>query len=223
MDIDWIVAIVVFLVFVGWAFSYYFTLFPENRDALKPVVEIDRDKIMDFLQTDVYTLPVKLNSSTVDNAVLKASGFWYHGTKNSTKVFQGSVSLPCMIIGDDLYWVANLSSGWNYFGIEFSGVETNLNCNSTFSLVNVTQTVPWTIERKEMISLSKINNMTNTSYEKFKKNLGIEEDFSLSLKWDGSEVNYGRKIPEVRNVYAKKYESLMWENSKPINISMRVW
>jgi len=223
MDIDWIVAIMVFLIFTGWAFSYYFTLFPESEVFLESVADIDRDKIVDFLSTSVYTVPVKLNSSGKNNSVLNASAVWYYGARNSTKVFRDGFSLPCRIVGDNLYWLANLSSGENYFHIEFSEIETPLNCDSGFSLENVTKTIPWMLERRELVSLSKINNMTNTSYEDFKKSLGIEEELSISLEWDGVSESYGKSLPENRDVYARTYEGVLWEDSKSVNVTIRVW
>ncbi|NIP40942.1 MAG: hypothetical protein GTN39_05500 [Candidatus Aenigmarchaeota archaeon] len=223
MEIDWIVGIMVFLIFVGWSFSYYTALFPEREGMLKPVIEIDREKIIDFLSTDVYRVPVKLNSSGGNNVVLNASDVWYEGTRNSTKVLKDGVSLPCMIVGDYLYWLANLSFGWNYFDIEFSEINTSLNCDSSFSLDNVTKVIPWTIERRKLVSLSKISNMTNTSYENFRDDLDIEEDFNVTLEWDGSLETYGKTIPRARDVYAGGYKGLLWENSEGINISIWVW
>jgi len=223
MDIDWIVAIMVFLIFVGWAFSYYITLFPESGGFLKTAADTDKEKIIGFLSTDVYSVPVKVDSGGGSNVVLTAKGVWYYGTKNSTRVLGNGVSLQCRIVGDDLYWLANLSSGWNYFRIEFSEIDSGLECDSSFSLVNVTQTVPWSLERREMISLSRINNMTNTSYEDFRHDLDIEEDFSVSLEWEGTKEAYGKSLPVASDVHVRTHEGLMWENSKDINVSIRVW
>ena len=223
MDVDWIVAIMVFLVFVVWSFSYYFTLFPRSEGFLESVTETDTEKIMNFLSANVYRIPVRVNSNGEDNVTLMAKSVWYRGTKNSTRIFKDGESLPCMIIGDDLYWLANLSSGWNYFYIEFSGLNTSLNCDSEFSLVNVTQTIPWVLERKSLLSLTRVNEMTNMSYEDFKENLDIEEDFNILLEWDGTTKTYGKPLPENREVYVKVYENLLWETSENINVSVRVW
>ncbi len=223
MDIDWVVAIMVFIIFVGWSFSYYFTLFPESGGIPGSVVDADKERIIGFLSTDVYRVPVKVDSGGENNIVLNASGVWYQGEKNSTRVVKDAVSLACRIIGDDLYWLSNLSSGSNYFHIEFSGIDTSLNCDSTFSLENSTQVVPWALERKEMISLSRINNMTNTSYEDLKGDLGVEEDFNVYLEWGGTEETYGKTTPRGRDVHARKLESVIWENSEDINVSIRIW
>jgi len=223
MDVDWVVAIMVFLIFVGWSFSYYFTLFPESGGFLGSAADTGKEKIIGFLSTDVYSVPVKVESGGEDNVVLKASGVWYHGEKNSTRVVRDSVSLQCRIAGDDLYWLANLSSGWNYFGIEFSGIESGLNCDSGFSLSNSTQAVPWALESVEMISLTMINEMTNTSYDDFKDEVGLEEDFSVSLEWGGSIQTYGKSLPLGSDVYVRRYEGMIWENSEDINVSIRLW
>jgi hypothetical protein len=223
MDVDWIVAIMVFLIFVGWGFSYYLTFFPEAGTGLEYAADSDSGKIMDFLSTDVYSVPVRLNAGAKDNAVLKARLGWYGGTKNSTRVFQNSVSLPCRIAGDDLYWLANLSSGWNHFDVEFSDTDTSLNCDSDFSLVNVTQTIPWVGEKRTLVSMSRINGMTGTVYEDFREGLGIGEDFNLTLEWNGGSETYGKPLPGNRDVHARQFESLVWESPEDINISVRVW
>ncbi len=223
MDVDWIVAIMVFVVFAIWSFSYYFTLFPADVGILKPAADVDTGRIMGFLSSSLYTVPVKVSSSGENNSVLYASSVWYYGTKNSTRVLGNGVSLDCRIIGDNLYWLANLSSGDNYFYIEFSDVNSPLNCSSTFPIVNETHVTPWTIEKKTLVSLSKINNMTNTSYDDFKERLGLAEDFNISMEWDGSSETYGLPIPKHRNIYSRKHMNVLLENMKKINITVRVW
>ncbi len=225
MDVDWIVGVFVFIVFVAWSFSYYFALFEESENQFEIAVEIERNKIVDFLSVDVYESPVKYNSpGSVNDGVLKAKSVWYSGEKDSTKVFSGSEALPCRISGDDLYWQANLTNGFNYFKIQIANVNATLNCSGTFSISSSNLTTPWAFEKKTMLSLSKVYEMANMSYDGFRYLLGLNEDFKIKVERTGGDIEYGRSIPSGPvNVNSKEIERKIFETSEIANITIAVW
>ena len=225
MDIDWIVGIFLFLVFVGWGFSYYFAMFSGNEVQFEQTAELERQKIMSFVAVDVYEAPVKYNSSaSVSNAVLKAKSVWYSGEKNSTRVLSNENALPCRLDGDDLYWQANLAQGFNVFRIRTASVNTTANCTGTFTITSSNLTVPWALERKEMASLTKIYEMTNTTYDGFRDAIGTNMNFRFVLEAPSGDINYGKAIPSgAVNVYSKKTVMKMFETSESVNITVAVW
>ncbi len=225
MDVDWIVGILVFLIFVGWAFSYYFALFEEKGDQLGLSAEIEREKITDFLSVDVYESPVKYDSpGSVSDGVLKAKSVWYAGEKNSTRVFSGGDSLPCRVSGDDLYWQADLASGYNYFTIQVADVDEAMNCSGTFGISSSNLTVPWAFERKTMLSLSRINEMEGMDYGVFRDSLGLSEDFRIKVEREAGDIEYGKSIPEgAVNVNSKESQKRVFESSEIVNVTIAVW
>jgi len=225
MDIDWIVGIFLFLVFVGWGLSYYFAMFSGNEVQFEQTAELERQKIMSFVAVDVYEAPVKYNSSaSVSNAVLKAKSVWYSGEKNSTRVLSNENALPCRLDGDDLYWQANLAQGFNVFRIRTASVNTTANCTGTFTITSSNLTVPWALERKEMASLTKIYEMTNTTYDGFRDAIGTNMNFRFVLEAPSGDINYGKAIPSgAVNVYSKKTVMKMFETSESVNITVAVW
>lgn len=225
MEIDSIIGIFVFLVFVAWAFSYYFALFEEEGDQLGLVAEIEREKITDFLSVNVYESPVKYDSpNDVNNGVLKAKSVWYSGEKSSTRIFSGEQSLPCRISGDDLYWEADITSGSNYFRIQIADVNETMNCSGTFGISDSNLTIPWAFEKKTTLSLTRINEMESTDYDEFRDSLGINEDFRIKVGRETEDIEYGRSIPEgAINVNSKEFQNRLFETSEMVNVTIAVW
>ncbi|MEE9323208.1 MAG: hypothetical protein V3U72_01560 [Candidatus Aenigmarchaeota archaeon] len=227
MDIDWIVGIFVFIIFVGWSFSFYLTLFEKSENQFEIAARMERGKIMDFLLVDVYEVPVKCDSpGAVNNGILNTSSIWYHGEKNSTKVFSGSELLPCRISGDNLYWQANLTNGFNYFRIQIADVNETMNCSGTFGISASNLTIPWVFERNTMISLTKINEMNNMNYDVFRDSLGLNEDFMIKVDMPGgdTDIDYGKSIPSgPLNVNSKEMGREIFETLEIANITVAVW
>lgn len=225
MEVDWIVGIFVFIVFIGWAFSYYFALFQGNASQFDVAADAGQKNVMDFIAVDVYELPVKYYSNgSVANGVLKAKSIWYSGEKNSTMVFSGDNSLPCRLDGDDLYWQADLADGYNYFTILTADANTTTNCTATFAISSFNLTIPWTLEKKTMVSLTKINGMTNMSYAETRGLLGMNQNFKLKLERAGGEISYGKSIPSGSvNVNSKKTGWKIYETQEKANVTVAVW
>ncbi|MCD6590992.1 MAG: hypothetical protein J7K72_03390 [Candidatus Aenigmarchaeota archaeon] len=225
IEIDWIIGMFVFFVFIAWAFIYYSGMFQPDVDYLDEMADVVQEAVVNNISVDVFSVPVVFNSpADVQDAVLVAEYVWYNGEKNSTKVYENGQTLPCRIVGDKLYWQTNLSQGINRFTIEFANVNVTLNCNSSFSVEHSNMTVPWVLEKNEMVSLNKIYHMTNTSYSKFKEIAGLKNDFMFNIVSPSVNITYGKQIPRGMidiNVDTRRF--VIWELAEPANITIAVW
>jgi hypothetical protein len=225
MDVDWVIGVFVFMVFIGWSFSYYFAVFQENSSSFVTAAAIGQEKVMGFITVDVYETPVKYYSGeAVASGVLKAKSLWYAGERNSTIVFSGSSSLPCRLDGDDLYWQTNVASGVNYYTIMFADANTTQNCTGSFGITDSNLTSPWALEKKQMLSLAKINEMTNMSYDDFRSSVSMRQNFLIKIGRQSGETKYGRSIPSGPvNVNSEKTVRRIFETSELANITIAVW
>ncbi len=225
MDVDWVVAIVVFLIFVTWSFTYYLSFFGESRTSILPVADYVKGKIKEFVFINTYMVPVVFNSSnSTSDSVLYIDFLWHdENEKNSTTIYLNNNSLPCRIEGNRIYWVSNLSEGMNYFIMRYAGCESNLTCNSTFSITNKTQAVAWSVEKGRSVSQGKINNMTSTDYNVFKNNLMLDNDFRIKIRTNSTTIMYGKSIPLNRDVHVFKIFSKLWEDDSDVNLTISVW
>jgi hypothetical protein len=225
MDVDWIVGIMLFLIFIGWAFTYYFAMFQQSENQSELAAAVETEKLMNFIAVDVYEAPVRYNAdAAVTDAVLKAKSVWYHGEPNATRVFSGGEALPCRLDGDDLYWQADIADGYNYFTIKTAAVNTTVNCTASFPITSSNLTVPWAFEKEKMLSLAKIYEMANMSYDAFKNSAGINQDFKISIEKASGGLNYGRSAPAGPvNVHSKKYQKQIFETSEAANVTVAIW
>jgi hypothetical protein len=225
MDIDLIVGIMVFLVFTGWALSYYFTIFQAGGNYFEAAADVSQDKLMGIISADVYEAPVKYYSGdAVPNGVLQAKASLYSGEKSSAMVFSGGTPLPCRIVGDDLYWQADVSAGYNYFTVTTAGVNTTSNCTASFSISASNVTTPWVFEKKTMISLAKISGMTGTGYEEFRKSQGLNHNFRIRISSPSVETIYGKSVPQGSvNVNSKTSAWKIYETGEFANVTVAVW
>lgn len=224
MNVDWMVAIVIFIFFAAWSFSYYAGFFKVEQESFEYFGDMVKDKIVDFLSLDIYEVPIKFNSTNSTNdTILYLEFVWPEGTKNSTRVFLDEQTLPCRITNDVIYWQANLTEGFNYFTIEFANKNESVQCSSPFSIVNENKTIPWAMEKRVLISQSKIDEMMNTNYEKFRENMGINENFRIEIENSTSVMSYGKSIPSGREVYVPTFKSRIWESGENVNISIAIW
>ncbi len=222
MDIDWVLAITVFLFFVIWSFAFYISIFQFDNGYMEVAGDISRNVVMNSLNIDSFSVPVIYDSgSDTNNSVLNSGFVWYEGNQSSTRVWRGNQSLQCRLIGNDTYWLTNLTSGENYFRIEFADSET-AGCNDVFSVAGSIQTSPGVLERKEMFSQSSINSMNSTPYSEYKYLLGLEGDFRVEIEGTGPLV-YGKTPPTVADVFAQTFVRTIFETGEEVNVTFIVW
>ncbi len=225
MEVDWIIGVFVFIIVIGWAFAYYFAVFQGEGGQFEASAKLDQEKILDYVSAEAYEMPVRLYSEgPASGAVLLAKSFWYSGTKNSTFVSGGAARLPCRIEGDDLFWQADLSGGYDYFTISTADANMSMNCSGSFPVSSYNLTIPWTAAKKSTISLAKVGGMMNASYEEFRRSLGLNRNFRFVMETGGSETVYGKRIPSgPANVRSTKNERALYEIGGKANITIAVW
>jgi hypothetical protein len=225
MDADWVVGMLVFIVFTGWALSYYFAFFQADVSDFETAAEAGQSKVMDFVSVPVYEIPVRYYSNgPVTDGVLKAKSIWYSGEKNSTIVFSAGSPLPCRIDGDDLYWQADLSDGYNNFTIATADANSTANCTGAFGISSSNQTEPWVAEEGRMISLARISEMAGMEYDEFRSSLGMNQNFMFTIKSAGLETEYGKSIPSGPvDVNLKTTEWRIYETREKANVTIAVW
>ncbi|UCD06893.1 MAG: hypothetical protein JSW41_03590 [Candidatus Aenigmatarchaeota archaeon] len=221
MNIDWIIAIALFLIFVSWSFVYYMGFFSITPD-MRAGVEGISDKVMDFLSIDVYDVPAVFNSTEVGSRVLYMDFSWPGYSKNSTRIFSGNQSLPCYISGNRVYWQADLIQGENKFEMRYYDENVSLFCNSSFSLANATQVIPWVSEKNKAISQTKINQMLATNFYSFRNLLGISQDFRVELEINNVTTGYGTTPPLGYDVYVKETHGIK-EDNNVVKIRVLTW
>jgi len=224
MNLDWAIAIGVFLIFVTWSFVFYTQTFEIGEATAKEALEQISDKVLDNLTIEVYSMPVMFNAPEDDpNVVLFFEYRWPFG-KNTTKVFSGSSSQTCNITDNTIYWQSSVSAGNNYFTVKFSEQKADLFCTGGFSVVNETQVIPFSTEKQFRISLARVLNMNATNYSVFKSEQVINRDFNITIEnASGTVISYGLPPPPISNVFSKRILGIMEETGGNLTIRVLTW
>ena len=230
MNLDWIVAIFIFLFFTAWSLSYYFQQYPSKTPMnLEAAAEDIEEKIINYLSVDYREMPVRFNSSgAFSDAVLYFSYDWPYN-KNTTRVVTDKTtmsSLDCRYIGNTLYWTTDLSDGFNYFWIVMFDIDnTPLNCNGTFDTTSANQTIPWVEEKDTILLMDKINEMTNMSYDSFKSVISANRNFRIKMNISGTIIEYGSKKPKISDIYLREKTKKVYTDTgvKKADIKIFVW
>jgi hypothetical protein len=221
MNFDWIIAIALFLVFVSWSFVYYMGAFSFTPDTGSGVEGIS-GKVIGFLETDSYDVPVEFSSPGSGSRVLYLDFSWPAYSKNSTRIFSGDQPLPCMISGDRVYWQADLSAGSNIFTMRYCTENTTPQCSSLFPPVNATQAMPWAAEKGSAISQARTDQMLATNFYVFRQALGINSDFRVELESGGIVTAYGPAPPLGYDVYVKETPHVT-EDREAVTVRVLTW
>ncbi len=222
MNVDWVVAIGVFIAFVSWSFVYYFGIFADVPSVAADLDSIN-ERLVGFLTESVWSLPVVYDSSTEGTRILYLDNAWPNGTKESVIVMSGEETLPCMFSDDRLYWEADLVAGENEFNVLYADLEVPLRCDDTLETSDANQTIPMVAETREMVSESRMLDMVSMSPVHFALLLGINRDFRVEWEMDGGSYEYGYDIPRDINVYVKETVKDVMEGSGPVSMRVISW
>ncbi|MBU0530600.1 MAG: hypothetical protein ABIH52_03915 [Candidatus Aenigmatarchaeota archaeon] len=223
--VDWLVTIGVFLSFVIWAFSFYMSFFPNTGTPASDFADIINDKVLDFLFTESYSVPLRVNSTLEEtDAIVNFTFIWPGDSKESTRIYSGVTIKDCIISGDVVYFQSDLTNlTHNHFTITFSNLSMAQRCSGSFNTENATYAVPWSHEMIKIISQQKINEMTNQSFVDFRNNLSVNRDFRVEINASGVETNFGYPTPKNRNIYVRETFTKQEENNADTDIRVLVW
>ncbi len=222
MNVDWVVAIGVFIAFVSWSFVYYFGIFADVSSVAGDMDSIN-EKIAGFLTEKVWVLPVVYDSSTEGTGILYLDNSWPNGTRESVIVMSGGESLGCMFSDDRLYWEADLVAGDNEFSVLYADLEVPMRCDGTLETSEANQTIPMVAETREMVSESRIVDMITMSPVHFALLLGINRDFRVEWEMGGGSYYYGQDVPRDINVYVRETVKDVMEGSGPVSMRVISW
>jgi hypothetical protein len=230
MRIDWVVAVVVFLMFVGWAFAYH-SLFSAGKIVSRTEsASLAGEKIVDHIQVRLSSIPANRSSGAdLDNVTLFAYMNWTGNEKNSTRVVPeqlSNASMPCSVSGDKVYWNASLKTGDNFFFIEYGETDSSLNCNQAVPLTEDNEAELWAAEHKDIFSTVKnagVCGQMNNSYAATKSQIGVNFDFNVLLETGSGITTCGSLIPRGgREIFIYTAKSALFEGGE-INISVSLW
>ena len=122
MRIDWIISVVIFLMFVTWSFAHYSLLGSSQTVSRSDAALTAAEKISDYMPAELLMIPANITSGADASGVtVWAYMNWTSDQKNSTAVVLNRLSgssLNCNATGLNLYWEADLTTGDNYFFIK---------------------------------------------------------------------------------------------------------
>jgi len=223
MNVDWAVAIAVFVLLVGWSFSYYTGFFQPDQQNMHDIVSSIQEKLVNYMSDDVYSVPAVFNSNTTETLVLYSEFPWNSSVRNSTRVYSGQTQLPCMFSGNRLYWQSEVQPGQNLFSIEFSTAETDLNCMDSLSTAGANQTTLWAEQKSQTLSSNLIIRMFTEGYEYVRSALLISQNFRLEINSTSNYWEFGPSSPLSSNVYARQFTAQVYETGEKADIQLLVW
>ncbi len=224
-NIDWVVAISLFIIFVTWAFGYFSSLAAVKSDELKGIIDVINNKIMDYITAEEVTVPISHYALIgTEDTVLFFQYNWTFG-KNTTRIFSDSgVEKDCTIINNTVYFRTSLVSNDNFFTMVYHNEELpEPKCSGTFFL-GVNESSSLLIEeRSRLVSQERINNMTNTSFSAFRDVLNVRRDFRIEIEKASGNVTFGPSQPLTSNVFVKETISGLLETKEGVKIRVLLW
>lgn len=219
MNVDWAIALSVFLIFVGIGMISYWGLFQTSANPVQSSLDPINQKVLDFLTVDSWTAPVRYNSSGSGTTVMYFDFSWPDGTRNSTQVLYSGLSLSCMLQGSRVYFEANVQEGDNYFEMTFANESSPVLCDSILETENANLSIAWASERAVRISQSRLDQLLASDYSQFRGSLEITRNFRV----EAGAVSFGPSPPQYTNTYVKESRYLIQETGNPVTIRVMVW
>ncbi len=227
IQLDWIIAFFIFILFVSWSFQYYSTLFSQAGVPLDQVAEGISGVIIGNITNSVYDAPMSYDSPDETTSVMYAYHHWTSdGEANTTMVFNNaSAQVPYKIDGSTLYWQPNVIQGGNNFTMRVSNRSASArNCTGTFDTANANLTIPHAGDLKIMLSQAAIDSLSAINYSEFKSKNLINRDFRLSFEVaGGSTTAYGAIPPNRTNVFSEERWYKIEETNGDAKVTTLVW
>ena len=222
MNVDWAIAVSVFLVFIGIGMAYYWGLFETDSNAIGLSLDTVNKQVLDYLTVDSWKVPVRYTSPTAGLAVIYLDFSWPEGTKNSTRIMDSGLELDCMLQGDRLYFEANVQEGDNDFLMAFANVSESLACNSVLETADANASLPMASEKTRTVSQSRLDQLLGMDYSQFRQSLGITRNLRIEID-SGTTSAFGPVPPQYTNTYVRETRSLIQETGQPVTVRVMVW
>jgi hypothetical protein len=220
MNVDWAVAIGVFVLFVGWSFIYYTGFFVERIDISQGLDSLS-EKVLETLEGAEYRMPVRYSSPRAGQGVLYADLFLPGFQESQFKVLGDGLEQECMLSGDRLYWEDGLDLGENNFDIVYSDLDIN-GCDGSFSVAGANQTFPLSAVKNVKVSQLRLSELQAMRYEIFQQSMGIQNN--VRVEWDGDlQGSFGPIPPGNRDVFVKETSRPLLEVTGTVNIRVFAW
>jgi len=224
---DWLIGMMIFIVFVSFAFAYYANVIREESSPLSISKEFIADEIADFIYINVYDIPVHYDSASAQSdAVLYFDYNWPNGERNTTRVYfgdDGDDNRSCIISNGRLYWQSDLSAGFNNFTVRYSDNNASKRCAGSFGTGGAIKAVPWPEEHTKMLSWSRIEEMNATDYESFRSEQGIDRGFRILFNISGANFTYGPPEPLMSDVFVVRRFGTVEETGELADLRIMVW
>lgn len=220
MNVDWAVAIGVFVLFVGWSFIYYTGFFVERID-LSQGMDTLTEKVLETLEGAEYKMPVRYDSPQAGQGVLYAELYLPDIQEGQFRVLDDGGEPECMLSGDRLYWQDDLDLGANRFEIVYSDLDLG-GCSGSFGTSGANQTFPLSAVKKKKVSRLRLSELQTMRYELFQQSLGIRND--IRVEWDGDlQGSFGPVPPGNRDVFVKEFSRPLLEMPGAVGIRVLAW
>ena len=220
VDIDWMVGITVFTIFMAISTVYYVTLFPEKGSPMEDAKSFISENVFDALSVNAQEITVRYDGSP---DVLSFNLNWAGGGQNSTMVLDSTGNpVDCRIVGDTLY-VNSLVGGLNYFTIRYSDAEVGMRCTGTFQITGAQPVTPWASVPAKMFSEARISNMSLTPYQTFRDSLDINQNFRVWINMSGTESWYGPELSTTSGIYTAEKWYRLEETGEIIGVRVYMW
>ncbi len=220
MNVDWAVAIGVFVVFVGWSLVYYTGFFAGGVDISQGLDSLS-ERVVESLEVAEYSMPVRYDSPGGGPGVLYAELLLPGVEEGQLRVLDGGGWLECMLSGDRLYWEAGLESGDNDFEIVYSDLDIG-GCSGSFETSGANQTFPLSAVKSMKLSQARLLEMQATIYQDFRESLGTGD--GIRLEWSGAiQGSYGPEAPGNRDVFVRELSRPLLELSGTVDMRVLAW
>ena len=220
MNVDWAVAIGVFVVFVGWSLVYYTGFFAQGTDISQGLDSL-AERVMEFLEVAEYSMPVRYDSPGAGQGILYAELLLPGVEEGQLKVLDDGGELECMLSGDRLYWEADLEAGDNDFEIAYSDLGMG-GCDGSFGTSGANQTFPLSVVRRMKLSQSRLLEVQSTSYQEFGESLGTGNN--IRLEWSGTiQGSYGPEAPGNRDIFVRETSRPLLELAGTVDMRVLAW
>ncbi len=220
MNLDWAVAISVFVGFTIWSMLYFTGFFQVQADMTNSADSISGN-ILDFLETSEYSIPVSYDSPSSDIGVLHAEIDIPPSMETGLQVLEGSLPQDCLLQSGTLYWESSLSPGDNLFTIIYSESPAG-GCTDLLDTSESNQTYPLATETSPRISGSTLTSLSSIDYNTFRETLGLQNQ--VRLEWSGLLVGtFGPEVPINKDIHVRETTRQVLGSPGTLDIRIMVW